>query len=104
MLAADVCALCIYTVVLCVVCWVCVLCWVCLVLYTLYLCVNVINVNMPAVCMCIQLLTVHACKHSTLHQGLGAEDQGVPAGCLQECSPYSSLSVSDRHSPQLLGQ
>ena len=40
--------------------------------------------------MCTYVLCV-AGMHS-----LGAEDQGVPAGRLQECSPYSSLSLSLR--------
>ena len=37
-LAADVCALCIYTVVLCVGCWVCALCCVCLLYIALCVC------------------------------------------------------------------
>ena len=67
MLAVDVCVVYIYCCVVCcvlgvraVLCVFVVHCVVCVVLYILYLCVNVINVNMP-VCMCIQLMTVHAC-------------------------------------------
>ena len=79
----------------CVGCVCCTLCCVCVVLYTLYLCVNVINVNMP-VCMCIQLLTVHACKHSTLNQGLGPRTKEFQLVVYKDVRPIAlSLSQTD---------
>ena len=82
----------------CVMCVCCTLCCVCVVLYTLYLCVNVINVNMP-VCMCIQLMTVHACKHSTLNQGLGLRTKEFQLVVCKDVHPIAlSNSLSDRQS------